>query len=120
MKTFEIKAGEKKRIIYQFSNSLPQTHKFTAEPTGPDSKLGGVIEVKGSNWLFPKDGVSFDLGDINAIDKGAWDTIYSVYVTPQTDTKITLTSSPVKGRWLYIIGVLIIIAIASSMFFAVG
>jgi len=118
MKTIDVKAGERKRIIFQFSNSLPQTHKFSAKPVDPDNKIAGIIEVKGSNWLFPKADVTFDLGDVNAIDKGAWDTFYSVYVTPKTDIKITMTSSPVKNLWVYIIAVLIIAAIASSLFFS--
>ncbi len=118
MKTIDVKAGERKRIIFQFSNSLRQNHNFIAEPMGDQSDPSGLIEVKGSNWLLPKDVVPLDLKHRNTVEKGAWDTFYSVYVTPKTDIKITLTSSPVKNMWLYIIGALIIVAIASSLFFA--
>lgn len=120
MKTIHVKAGEKKRIILQFSNSLRQSHNFTAEPIGTDADPSGLIEVKGSNWLLPKPVVPIDLKRENTVDKGAWDTFYSVYVTPETDTKITVTSSPVKNLWLYLVGALIIVAIASSLFFAGG
>jgi len=118
MKTIHVKAGERKRIIVQFSNSLKQTHNFIAEPVGSDSDPSGLIEVKGSNWLFPKPVIPLDLKRENAVDKGAWDTFYSVHVTPKTDTKITITSSKVKNIWIYLIIVLVIVAIASSIFFA--
>ncbi|MCF6327453.1 MAG: hypothetical protein L3J21_09200 [Devosiaceae bacterium] len=117
MKTIEIKAGERKRIISQFSNSLKQSHNFTAEPLGSENDPSGLIEIKGSNWLMPKDIIPLDLKRQNTVEKGAWDTFYSVYVTPKTDTKITLTSSPVKNLWLILIIALVIVAIASSLFF---
>ena len=118
MKTIDIKAGERKRIIFQFSNSLRQNHNFIAEPLGDTKDPSGLIEIKGSNWLLPKDIIPLDLRRQNTVEKGPWDTFYSVYVTPKTDTKITITSSPVKNLWLYIIAALIIAAIASSLFFA--
>ncbi|HHG89929.1 MAG TPA: hypothetical protein ENJ90_05545 [Devosia sp.] len=118
MKTIHVKAGEKTRIIRQFSNSLRQSHNFTAEPIGTKADPSGLIEVKGSNWLFPKPVVPIDLKRQNTVEKSAWDTSYSVYVTPETDTKITVTSSPVKSLWLYLIVVLVIVAFASSFFFA--
>lgn len=120
MKVIHIKANEKKRIISQFSNSLRQTHNFSAESVGDAKDPSGLIEVKGSNWLLPKDIVPLDLKRENSVDKGAWDTFYSVHVTPETDTKITLTSSPVKNIWLYVIIMLVIIAFASTIFFAGG
>jgi hypothetical protein len=120
VKSINVKAGERKRIIFQFSNSLQQTHNFMAEPHESDSDPSGLIEVKGSNWLLPKPMTTFDLTRENAVEKGAWDTFYSVYVTPEVDTKITVTSSPIKNLWLYLVGALIIVAIASSLFFSGG
>jgi len=118
MKTIHVKAGEKKRIIHQFSNSLRQSHNFTAEPIGSNADPSGLIEVKGSNWLLPKPVVPIDLKRENVVEKSTWDTFFSVYVTPETDTKITVTSSPVKNLWLYLVVSLVIVAFASSFFFA--
>ena len=120
MKTIHVKAGERKRIIVQFSNSLKQTHNFIAEPVAGNSDPSGLIEIKGSNWLFPKPVIPLDLKRENAVDKGAWDTFYSVYVTPKIDTKITVTSSPVKNIWMYLVIVLVIVAFASALFFGGG
>ena len=120
MKQIEIKAGERKRIIFQFSNSLQQTHIFSATSLDSKSKVSGVVEIKGSNWIFPKQAIEQQLNSENEAEKKAWDTFYSVYVTPKTDTKITLTSSPIKNLWIYIIFVLITVAIASSLFFSMG
>ncbi len=120
MKTFDIRAGERKRIIFQFSNSLRQTHNFIAEPVDSDKDPSGLIEVKGSNWLLPKNIVPLDLKRENEVEKGAWDTFYSVYVTPKTDVRVTVTSSPVKNLWIYIVVVLIIVAVASSLLFGGG
>lgn len=78
------------------------------------------IEIKGSNWIFPKQAETQELHGDNEAEKKIWDTFYSVYVTPKTDTKITLTSSPIKNIWIYIIFALVIVAIASSMFFSMG
>jgi len=70
--------------------------------------------------LFPKPVIPLDLKRENAVDKGAWDTFYSVYVTPKIDTKITVTSSPVKNIWMYLVIVLVIVAFASALFFGGG
>ena len=54
MKIIEIKAGERKRIIFQFFNSLPQEHNFSAEPLSESDDLDGTIEIKRSNGLTKK------------------------------------------------------------------
>ncbi len=118
MKSIQIKAAEKKRIIFQFSNSLLQTYNFTARALDENEEPSGIIEVKGSNWLLPKPAVNFDLRPQNSVEKGVWDTFYSVYVTPKTDIEIELTSSPVKNLWLYLIIIMVIVAVAASMMFA--
>ncbi len=116
MKTIQIKAGERKRIIFQFSNSLLQTYNFSAKTLAGDKDASGTIEVKGSNWIFPKAGIISDLKPENSVEKGMWETIFSVYVTPESDTEVTLTSAPVKNLWLYLIIILVVVAIASSFF----
>ena len=47
-----------------------------------------------------------------------WDIFYSVYATPKQDTKITIATPLIQNLWLYIIIVLVIIAVASSLFFS--
>lgn len=115
MKIISVKSGQRKRIIRQFSNSLQSTYNFSAEPVAPGKNVSGIIEIRGSNWVFPKPPVRLDLKRDNKVKKGMWDTFYSVYVLPETDVKITLKASKYKWGWIYLIIVLIILALASSL-----
>lgn len=92
MKTIDIKAGQRTRLISRFSNSVPTAYQFKAEAlpaaghlSGP---VSGIIEIKGSNWLFPKAAAEQPLQPANAVEKTMWDTFYKVYVTPDTDVRI--------------------------------
>jgi len=114
MARIEIKAGERKRIIRKFSSSIVATYKFSAEPVDSNDNISGKIEVKGSNWLFPKSAETQDLQQQNSVQKGMWDTFYSVFVTPDVDVKIKMEKSGIGSLWIYItIAILILI-------FAVG
>lgn len=107
MTTIDIKAGERKRILSKFSNSMDMTYHFTVAATGA---ISGVVEVKGSNWLLPKQPVLQDLKADNAVRKGMWDTLFSVYVIPDTDVTITLVGSPNKRAWIYVSIIVLIMA----------
>ncbi len=82
MKTFTIPAGERTRVIHRFSSSLTQTFTLHVEPAAPGGAVSGTVEVCGSRWLFAKEPVTLPLTAETSVDKGFWDTRYSVYVTP--------------------------------------
>jgi len=94
MKTLEISAGKRTRILRNFSNSIPMTYNFSAESMakGKSKKkskiVSGKIEVRGSKWIFPRQPLILDLKSNNLIKKRAWDSFYSIYVTPDIDTRI--------------------------------
>ena len=115
MKTIKIRSGEKKRIIRQFSNSLQQTYSFSAKPVDPDAAISGVVEVQGSNWLFPKPPLKLELKRENLVEKGMWDTFYSVYVIPNNDVEIVLKPTRTNRLWIYLLVVLIVLALASAL-----
>jgi hypothetical protein len=83
-------AGERTRIIHRFSSSLSQTFAFDVEPVSGEGPVSGTVEVAGSRWLFSKPPVTLDLQPTMSVEKGFWDTRYSVYVTPDRDVKVTL------------------------------
>ncbi len=117
MKIIEIKAGERRRIIRSFSNSMQKTYHFRAEPLGAGEELSGIVEVRGSRWLFPKPPFRQKLEEENSVDKGMWDSLFSVFVIPDCDVKITMAGSRFMNRLIYIAMASVIIAIAGLVFF---
>ena len=121
MKTIEVKAGMRQRIIYRFSNSLKTTYHFTANPLSPEQNLSGTIEVSGSRWIFPKQPLTQNLQPQNTVNKGMWDTFYSVYVMPDCDVNITLTGSNFPTWGIYLaIGAAIFSAALAIFYIAMG
>lgn len=115
MKQVIVRAGERTRLFGSFSNSVPATYRFSAEPLVEGEGVSGRVEVKGSTWLFPKPASTQELQAENSVTKGAWDTLYSVYVTPGSDVRITLTSAPVSQLWLIITLAITALAVISSL-----
>lgn len=114
MKTVKIKAGERKKIISKFSDSLARSYHFSAQ-SADDAALSGRIEVQGSQWLLPKNPVFLDLTSNNQVDKGAWDTIYKVYVIPDIDVEISLQGAAPRKWWFYFLALSIATIIAMGI-----
>ena len=116
MKTMTLRKGERARVVHLFSDSMPQTVRFTAEPVSGDGPVSGQVEVAGSNWLFPKPVVPHELAAENALPKGMWDTRYSIYVTPDQDTKITFqTRHFTSGLLVIVIAIVVALAVGSTL-----
>ncbi len=119
MPSTQIKAGERKRILYRFGNSLQTDYAFSATPKDDSRPVSGTIEVKGSGWLSPKPATNQSLQSQNRVFKGAWDTFYSVYVTPDVDVEVTLTKgrsgSPMLIVWVAV-GLIILATVATLIF----
>ena len=121
MATIGIKAGERKRIIRKFSSSVATAYQFSADPVDNSGDVAGIIEVKGSRWLFSKPVETQDLQRQNSVHKGMWDTFYSVYVVPDVDVNITFPRSHIAPRWMYItIAVFILILAAGLLIITTG
>lgn len=112
----EILKGERKRIIRRISNSMQMTYQFEAEPLSAQDKLSGTVEVAGSNWIFPKAAIIQGLESDNSVSKGAWDTFYSVYVTPDCDVSISINQSRISQLPLLLLGAGLIILLAVVSF----
>ena len=114
MKTVIIKANQRKKIISKFSNSIATSYSFSAE--NPNTQqFSGQIEIKGSNWIFPKPSVYQPLKADNLVSKGMWDTFFNVYVTPDRDIQITMKPSTINRLPLYLAAIAVIVATAASI-----
>jgi fumarylacetoacetate (FAA) hydrolase family protein len=113
VEVIEIKAGERRRIMRVFFSSVPMTYQFRAEPLEGDDGVSGTVEVKGSNWVFPKLAVTKDLEEDNAVDKGAWDTFFGVTVVPDADVRIFTEERAMRsiGIFAAIIGAIVVLAV---------
>ncbi len=110
-----LKAGKTKRIIRRVAHNMPQRFSFAARALNGEP-VSGVVKVQGSSGPFSKPATTQPLQAKNEVSKGAWDTLYSVYVTPDQDVEITQSS--VEGGKLFIfliIGILVIGIAASAL-----
>ena len=88
-KTIRLKAGESTQIINRNFSSIPMEYMFTATAvTGGDPF--GEIEIRGSNWIFPKQPQTRPLQRQNSVKAGYWDTFFRVTVTADTDLELSL------------------------------
>lgn len=114
MKEIRIAAGCKTRIIRRQLSSMASTYTFNAAPIIENGYLAGTIEIKGSDWIFPKPSKKVPLEASNIVTVGVWETFFAVYIIPEVDVLITLPSESF-GIWLWLIvlvaAVVVVIAI---------
>lgn len=120
MKEIQIAAGCRTRIIQRRFSSLAMTYSFNAAPTAQDGDVAGVVEVKGSDWIFPKPGKQVPLQQVNTVKAGMWDTFFSVYVTPESDVYISLPSRSLGRRGLWLVGAVMAVVLIAIAFFIVS
>ncbi len=101
MKTIAIKAGERIKIISVISNSVPADYSISAKCEKEEDTLSGKVEIRGSQWLFPQPPIFNDLKENQLVHKGAWDSLFNVYVTPDVDVTISLPGFQPRKKWLY-------------------
>lgn len=95
MKTFQLPASKKTKVISRLSSSIPQKYQLKAVPTKGQT-LSGTIEVKGSHWIFPKQAEILPLEPETIVTAGYWDSFFSVYVESESEVELHV-SSPSKG-----------------------
>ena len=88
MKEIEIRAGERRRVIRRFSSSIPRTFSFDVELLSGSGEVSGTVEVAGSRWLFSKEPLLLKLGPTMVVEKGFWDTLFSIFVIPDQDVRV--------------------------------
>ena len=116
MRTFDIRAGERRRILHLFSDSIPRQVRFSAAPADGAGPVGGEVEVAGSRWLFAKPPVRRPLALENVVAKGYWDTNFSIYVTPDRDMIVTLHGGHFTSRMLWwVLAAVVIVGAAAAL-----
>ncbi|MEM6661983.1 MAG: hypothetical protein AAF666_07375 [Pseudomonadota bacterium] len=85
-KVFHLKAGEKRRVLWLFSSSIPGEVRFRAE-AADGSMPQGTVELARRRW-FEWQRSAHPLAARNVFDKGIADADYRIYVTPETDCRI--------------------------------
>ncbi|HSR15004.1 MAG TPA: hypothetical protein VLL51_04590 [Gemmatimonadales bacterium] len=90
MRTVTAPAGGRTRVIRKSMDSIPRTYRLRFERVDGQGPVSGVVEIHGSRWLFKKPPVVLPLETVMAIPKGFWDTLYSVYVVPNQDVRVSI------------------------------
>ena len=103
-------AGTRTRILHILSDSVPQSVRFTAEPVAGAGEPTGLVEVERSRLFAGRRTEQHPLQPQNTFQKGMFDVVYSVFVTPDEDTEIVFQSRHVRSRWLIWVLVLVLIA----------
>lgn len=106
MKTIRAKAGQATKILSKFSNSISTNYSFSASAVTDENDVSGSIEVKGSNWIFPKPSTIQPLKANNTVTKTMWDVFFSVHITPNQDVNVELEGGQMK--WPLLIAVLVV------------
>ncbi|MDP6709175.1 MAG: hypothetical protein QF893_22775 [Alphaproteobacteria bacterium] len=120
MKPITIGKGERRRVLHLVFDSIPQLVRFSAEPAAGAGPVAGKVEVVGSRWLFRKPPETHELGAENVFQKGFLDSFYSVYVTPEQETRISFDSSHFRVKYLiYALGIVVILAAVSVIAMAI-
>ena len=88
MKGIVVRGGERSRVLRRFSSSISRTFSFDIEPLSGSGQVSGTVEVAGSRWLFSKPPVVLELRRTMTVEKGFWDTLYSVFVKPDQDVRV--------------------------------
>lgn len=115
MKTIQAKAGQATKILGKFSNSIPTTYNFSASTVTGVHAPSGSVEVKGSNWIFPKPSTIQPLKANNTVTKSMWDVFFSVHVTPDQDVSIELDVGQMKWPLMFAVLIIGIVGAAAAM-----
>ena len=116
-KTIRLKAGESAKIFHRSLSSIPMDFQFQAlalDGGQPD----GEIEIRGSDWIFPKSPVRQPLQEHNVVHAGFWDTFFSVSVIAYGELEVTTPTRQLGStRWLVwvVILVMVVAVIAFSL-----
>lgn len=102
-KKFLIKAGERKRVLWLFSSSVPGQPQFSATPTKGEDLTGKVEVIRsGGAEIFP-------LSSQNVCDKGFLDANYKIYVTPDQECEVEFQTRHFRAETLFVILALVIL-----------
>jgi hypothetical protein len=112
-KTIQLKPGKTAKIFQRNLSSVPMDFHFHASALD-GGKPQGEVEIRGSNWIFPKPPITQPLEANNAVHAGFWDTFFSVTVIAHGEIEITTPNRHTSiNRWIiWAVVVTVILAVA--------
>ncbi len=113
MQEFDIPAGTRTRIYRRYSNSLPETIRFYASSiSGAPS---GIIEVEGPPLRKKRPPQA--LAAQNVVDKSMWDSKFSIFVTPDADSTVTVHKRVADGvpRLVWLLSGVVALAVVAAV-----
>lgn len=112
MVEIEVAANTRTRIYRRYGNSLPGRVAFDVSSSAP---VSGTVEVEGS--LFGRNREPADLRATNVVDKGFWDSKFSIWVTPDNDATVTRHKRVADGlpRLALLLGFVVVVAVVAAL-----
>ena len=113
----KLPADVRTEVFSRTSSSIPAEYQIQVSTENGEA-VSGLLEVQGSQWIFPKPVVTTKLEADNTVKAGYWDTFFKVYITPEIDCVATVPKrfgTSVKWLLLIALGVLIL-AVAVVLF----
>lgn len=109
-----IPAGQRTRVLWIFSSSVPGMARF--EAIGTDgAPASGTIELVGGHWLNRRHETKA-LDSLNSFEKRFMDSDYQLWVTPDHETRITFRTRHFRAQYLaYIFIGMIGLAVISNL-----
>ncbi len=96
-KKFLIPAGERKRVLWLFSSSIPGQPRFKANPVEGEELTGEVEVLRGQSTE------ALPLSSQNIFDKGFGDTNYQIFVTPDQDCEVEFETRHFRAEILFVV-----------------
>ena len=106
-KEIVVKAGERRRVLWLLSSSIPGQVRFRAEPIDGDSPAG-TVELARRRW-FNWHSETQPLHARNVFDKAMSDADYRLWVTPERDTRIVFETRHFRAEYMFQILVAVIL-----------
>lgn len=100
-KTVQIPAGQRTRVLWIYSSSIPGDVRFTAHPIDGDT-LTGTVDLQ-RNAMFGSRREQYPLTERMVLGKGFWDGDYRVFVTPDQDTEIRFETRHFHAEIFFVI-----------------
>jgi hypothetical protein len=109
-KQIHLQAGETTVIYRRNFSSVPALIHFEAIAANGNPPQG-TVEIRGSQWIFPKPPQQQPLQAMNTVEAGFWDTFFAIAVTADTDLTITRSHRQAGSGFLWILGLVLGISI---------
>jgi len=114
MREIEIRKGETKCLLKRQSSSIPETIEFDAEPMHGE-ELSGTVEIRSFAIIVQKEPRHQPLQRLNQVEKKSTDTFFSIWVTPDVDTRILMKGSANMRMFWLLIAAAMVAVLASGV-----